>query len=187
MHCQQLIVLLNDYFPEHNTEMEFKNQILQFVENEPDCFKRVLLKGHITGSAFIVNSEYSKTVLVHHAKIGKWLQPGGHADGETDIAKVALKEAEEETGLVNLKIIPKIFDIDIHTISARKEVPEHLHYDIRFLIITDEVEPFQISYESTDIQWIMLNEIERYNSEESILRMVKKIMLRKAKFVEPML
>ena len=112
---------------------------------------------------------------MHHAKINKWLQPGGHADGETNIAKVALKEAEEETGLLNLKIFPEIFDIDIHTIAARKEVPEHLHYDIRFLIMADEAELFQISNESTDIQWIRLNEIEKYNNEESILRMVNKI------------
>lgn len=175
MHRQQLIRLLSEYFPKNITEIQYKDEVLLFIENEPNCFKRELLKGHITGSAFIVNKEFTKTVLVHHTKIAKWLQPGGHADGETDIAKVAMKEAEEETGLFNLEISPQIFDIDIHTIGARKEVPVHLHYDIRFLLIADETEPFQISHESTDIQWIMLSEIEKYNNEESILRMVNKI------------
>jgi 8-oxo-dGTP pyrophosphatase MutT (NUDIX family) len=175
MHRQQLKGLLNEYFPKNNVELQYKDEVLQFIEKEPNCFKRELLKGHITGSAFIVNKELTKTVLVHHAKINKWLQPGGHADGETNIAKVALKEAEEETGLLSLKIIPEIFDIDIHTIATRKEVSEHLHYDIRFLIMADEAELFQISHESTDIQWIKLNEIEKYNNEESILRMVNKI------------
>ncbi len=174
MHRKQLLNLLNQYEPTLEIEQNFKKEIIQFVENEPDCFKRQLLKGHITGSAFVLNNQKTKVVLVHHAKLNCWLQPGGHADGESNIAKVALIEAQEETGLMNLEIKPNIFDIDIHTIPARKEVPEHLHYDIRFLIIANENEPFQISHESTDILWVYLNEIDNFKVDFSVKRMVDK-------------
>ncbi|MES2796930.1 MAG: NUDIX hydrolase [Bacteroidota bacterium] len=175
MHRSPLLELLKSYSTHYLEEQEYKNRTIDFVVSEPDCFKRELIKGHITGSAMIVNQALTKTVLVLHAKINKWLQPGGHADGETDILMVAMKEAKEETGLNNLQIVSEILDIDVHTISARKLVPAHLHYDIRFLIIADENEPFQISDESTDIQWISLDEVPQYNSENSLLRMVEKV------------
>lgn len=175
MHRKLIKNLLFQYKPSLEIEQNFKNEIGQFIDNEPDCFKRELLKGHITGSAFILNSAKTKAVLVHHAKLNCWLQPGGHADGETDIAAVALKEAQEETGLMNLTILPEIFDLDIHTIPARKIVPEHQHYDIRFLIMADENEEFNISNESTDIQWVSLNDLEKFEVDSSVKRMAGKI------------
>jgi 8-oxo-dGTP pyrophosphatase MutT (NUDIX family) len=175
MHRAAIIQLLNDFSPLLPEEQAFKSRIIAFIENEPDCFKRGHLAGHITGSAFIVNETYTKTALVLHAKINKWLQPGGHADGDSDIMRVALKEAEEETGLTQLKVVKQIFDIDIHTIAERKAVPVHLHYDIRFLIMANEAEPFLISDESADIQWIDLAEMANYNNEASIARMVEKV------------
>jgi 8-oxo-dGTP pyrophosphatase MutT (NUDIX family) len=175
MHRLPLLKLLKSYSTSYSNEQYYVNTTTTFVENETDCFKRELLKGHITGSSLIVNQAMTKTVLVLHAKINKWLQPGGHADGETDIAIVAMKEAVEETGLKRLKLVPEILDIDVHTIPARKLVPEHLHYDIRFLIIADENEPFQISDESTDIKWISFEDVPLYNEENSLIRMVEKV------------
>lgn len=175
MHRNQIKNLLVQYQPTLEIEQKFKGKFLQFIDNEVDCFKRELLKGHITGSAFIIDEASTKAVLVHHAKLNCWLQPGGHADGDSDIMAVTLKEAKEETGLTNLSILPEIFDIDIHTIPARKQVPEHLHYDVRFLIIADEKEPFIVSSESTDIQWVGLNDLEKYEVDFSVKRMAQKI------------
>ncbi len=114
---------------------------------------------------------------MHHAKLNKWVQPGGHADGEENILNVALREAEEETGLVNLKSFLGIFDLDIHLIPERKDFPEHFHYDIRFLVEAEEHEKIVVSEESHDVQWINLQEIEKFSTERSILRMKEKLAL----------
>jgi ADP-ribose pyrophosphatase YjhB (NUDIX family) len=176
MHRQPVIELLKKYITNDKNEIDFKNKMLQFIENETECFERSLLIGHITASAFIINHQKSKTLLVKHAKLNRWLQPGGHCDGVSDVALVSLKETQEETGLTQLDIKQnQIFDIDIHTIPQRKEIPSHLHYDIRFLIIANELESVKISDESTDIQWIKLSDVYKLNEEESIIRMVRKI------------
>ncbi len=158
-------------------EEEMRQRIITFVKAHENCFERSLLIGHITGSAFIINKEKSKTLLTHHHKLEKWLQLGGHSDGDPDTVNVALREAEEESGLK--KIIPlsqEIFDVDVHEIPARKDEPTHFHYDIRFLFETDDSEPLVISSESKDLGWVPLNRIEEYTKEESVLRMVRKIL-----------
>ena len=134
------------------------------------------MPGHITGSAWILNKERTQTLLVHHAKLNKWVQPGGHADGDENILAVALKEAEEETGLKNFTINPLLFDIDIHTIPARKDFREHQHYDIRFLLTGDVDERIIVSDESHDVKWIALSELEKYTIERSVLRMKDKLL-----------
>ena len=105
------------------------------------------------------------------------MQPGGHADGEENILNVALREAEEETGLVNFKPAPGIFDIDIHLIPERKDFPEHYHYDIRFLMEANEYEKIVVSEESHDVQWVNLHELENFSTERSVLRMKDKLAL----------
>ncbi len=170
--------LLYDYNPYDKTEKYNKEKMLQLLNYEPICFSRELLTGHFTASAFIINSQKTKTVLVKHAKLNRWVQPGGHCDGDSNLFNVALKEANEETGLLKLHLISNsIFDLDIHTIPMRKEVQSHLHYDVRFLLIADESEPFVISDESTDIKWVMISNIADFNVDESILRMARKILI----------
>ncbi|MBI3481525.1 MAG: NUDIX hydrolase [Bacteroidetes bacterium] len=144
--------------------------------NHKDCFQRTHLPGHITGSAWMVNGDRTKTLLVHHAKLNKWVQPGGHADGDENILNVALREAEEETGLKNLKPFTTIFDVDIHKIPARKDFPEHFHYDIRFLTEADETEKIIVSDESHDVKWVSMNELENFTMERSVLRMKDKLL-----------
>lgn len=153
---------------------------IAFVEQRPDCFERSLQQGHVTGSAWILSPDRQQTLLIHHRKLDRWLQPGGHADGDPDVAGVALREAQEETGLTSLRLVSTngeetpIFDVDIHAIPAHGNVPEHLHYDIRFLIEADPDEPFGVSEEVKDIRWISGNNTENYTDSESILRMVRK-------------
>lgn len=150
----------------------------QFLELLKDqrAYHRDHLPGHITGSAWIVNEDRTKTLLIHHAKLKRWLQPGGHADGEHDILNVARREAEEETGLKQLKVVrTEIFDLDIHPIPTRSDFTQHLHFDVRYLFEATEEEGLIISDESTDLKWFDLDLLESLTTNNSsIMRMVYK-------------
>lgn len=142
----------------------------------PDAYLRTHLPGHITGSAFIVSEDLTKTLLVHHAKLNRWLQPGGHADGDTDVERVARREANEETGVSHFELLSTgIYDLDIHPIPERKDFPSHDHYDVRFLFRASDRDPLVVSEESHDVRWVSLDELERYNPEPSLLRLREKL------------
>ena len=148
---------------------------IAFVEAEPLCAERTLEVGHLTGSAWIVDAARQRTLLTHHRKLNKWLQLGGHADGDLDIAAVAMREAEEESGLSSLRAVStQLFDVDRHLIPARAHEPEHWHYDLRFMIEADPNEPFVVSAESKDLAWIEIAKMAEYNAEESMMRMARK-------------
>ncbi len=170
-----LVKSLESYSTPFSEEQKFIPPFLELLKNQ-DAFQRTHLPGHITGSAWIISKERTQTLLVHHAKLNKWVQPGGHADGDENILAVALKEAEEETGLKNFTVNPLLFDIDIHTIPTRKDFPEHQHYDIRFLLNADVNEMIVVSNESHDVKWITLSELENYTLERSVLRMKEKLL-----------
>ena len=177
MKREQLLGLLGSYKTTDAHEAKMQQKIIDFVMANEDCFERSHLAGHITGSAWILDEMGSRVLLIHHVKLDKWLQPGGHADGETDILKVAMKEALEETGLELAPLSSEIFDVDIHTIPTRKEVPEHLHYDIRFAFkCRDSSGSFAANREVKSARWIGLDEVAKYNSDISVMRMVEKSM-----------
>jgi 8-oxo-dGTP pyrophosphatase MutT (NUDIX family) len=169
-----LIRSFQSYQTAFQEEQKFVSSFLELL-NHQDCFQRTHLPGHITGSSWIINSDRTKALLVHHAKLNKWVQPGGHADGEENILNVALREAEEETGLTKLVPQQNIFDVDIHLIPARKDFPEHYHYDIRFLVEANEEEKIIVSDESHDVKWISISELENFTKERSVLRMKDKL------------
>lgn len=175
MHRNPLLQLLENHQPFTSEETLFKQQMIEFVEQNPDCFERTLLIGHVTGSAWIVDKSRQFTLLTHHRKLNKWFQTGGHCDGDSNVLNVALKEAQEETGLVDIHVISSdIFDIDIHEIPERKGIPTHLHYDVRFLFEADINEPLIVSSESSDLAWIALSKVSELNDSESIMRMIFK-------------
>lgn len=175
MHRNQLLQLLNHYRPYNETERKFHQEISDFVKANPSCFERSLLVGHVTASAWILDKTRTFTLLTHHKKLNQWFQTGGHCDGDSDVLRVALKEAQEETGLKNISVIsPEIFDIDIHIIPERKGIPVHLHYDVRFLLEADMNENVTVSSESTALKWIPLSQVSEYNDSDSIMRMVEK-------------
>lgn len=175
MNRIELVNYLTHYQTSFQEEKKFISRFLSLLSDVP-CFERTHLPGHITGSAWIVDARRTQVLLVHHAKLNKWVQPGGHADGDENILRVALKEAEEETGLSKFNIISnRPFDVDIHLIPKRKDFPEHFHYDIRFLIEADPNELVHVSEESHDVKWIKLDDLERYNQERSVLRMKEKL------------
>lgn len=121
--------------------------------DDPQAFRRERLAGHFTGSAWLVSGDGRRTLLTHHRKLDRWLQPGGHADGEEDLAAVALREAQEESGLRDLVVEPAIFDIDRHCIPEHKGVPGHWHFDVRFVVRATGDETFAVSDESHALAW----------------------------------
>lgn len=173
MNKSHLTQQLLSYQTSFKEEQAFPSQFIELLKSS-EAYQRTHLPGHLTGSAWILNKSKDKALLVHHAKLNKWVQPGGHADGDENILNVAVREAEEETGLKNFKINEALFDIDIHLIPERKDFPAHDHYDVRFLLIADEREPILVSDESHDVKWIALSEIEKFTNERSVLRMVDK-------------
>ncbi len=170
-----LVKSLHGYQTLFQEEKDFSHRFLTLLSEEA-CFERTHLPGHVTGSAWIVDPLRTHVLLVHHAKLNKWVQPGGHADGDEDILRVALKEAEEETGLKEFKLVYNSpFDIDIHVIPVRKGFPEHFHYDCRFLLEANPNDVIQVSEESHEVKWIRLDDLEKYSHERSVLRMKEKL------------
>ncbi len=150
---------------------EFRN----FVGANAQCFERTLAIGHVTASGWVVSEEGDKVLLMHHRKLNRWFQPGGHCDGDPNVLAVARKEVEEETGLLNCKVGPGgIFDVDIHLIPANSKEAAHYHYDVRFLFKANATTELVINAESRDLRWIPLAEVKNYNDSESIMRMVCK-------------
>ena len=140
------------------------------------AFIRERLEGHFTASAWIVNKKRTHALLTLHRKLNRWLQLGGHADGNENLMEVAMTEAMEESGLLTLTMVdPGIFDIDKHIIPENGGIPEHFHYDVRFLIEAELEEPLIISAESKELAWVNFNLIEEMTHfNASILRMLEK-------------
>ncbi len=175
MHRKALLSLLHTYQKKHPEELETLESFVRFVKDNTNCFKRNLSIGHITGSVWLVNPDHSKMLLTHHRKLKKWLQLGGHADGESNIHAVALREAYEESGLKSIfPLSEEIFDIDIHKIPENHKEAAHFHYDVRFALEAQGSEKVTVSLESHDLSWVPILRLHEINDETSILRMRQK-------------
>jgi 8-oxo-dGTP pyrophosphatase MutT (NUDIX family) len=174
----ELMAELAKYQPFDSHELTMRDEILYFVQSNPYSFER-RLAGHITASAWIVDETLKRALLTHHRKLDRWLQLGGHADGDADVRRVALREATEESGLAPIRFARReIFDVDVHVIPARKNEPEHKHYDIRFLLIADADAPLIVSEESHELAWLPIAELDRDGIDASVRRMARKTLAR---------
>ena len=177
MHRQELLQLLSNYKTPHMEESAMVKRSRQFILQHENCFDRTLAHGHVTGSTWVVNPSFTHVLILHHRKLGLWLQPGGHADGDPDILRVVLKETSEETGvaLENIHLLSnQIFDVDIHTVHANQYDPRHEHFDIRFLVSIDDTIPLPGNDESHDLGWVPLEQVAQFNNARSIYRMTQK-------------
>lgn len=185
MSKEMLLNLLQQYTPYDDEEKESCIRMINFINTTDRCFDRLCQKGHITVSVWLLNDVENKVLLTHHKKLGVWLQLGGHADGDSNVYSVALKEASEESGLRNFFFLleGKIFDIDIHEVPPYKNTPFHYHYDVRFLVKTNQVESdVKISEESNDLKWFSYDDLNFPRTSKSLVRMHikwKKLLLQK--------
>lgn len=141
-----------------------------FLRDGAHAFVRENHAGHFTGSAWLVSADGERVLLTHHRKLGRWLQLGGHADGDMALDCVALREAEEESGLQDLTVEAEPFDLDRHVIPARGAEPEHWHYDVRYVVRANGSEAFAVSEESHALAWCDIGEIARDESSDASLR-----------------
>lgn len=184
MHRKPLLEMLARYAERWPDEGATVERIRTLVEAHADCFERSCLPGHVTGSAWIVSHDGGSALLVHHRKLNRWLQPGGHADGEADVSAVAVREALEESGIAGLRLVDRApFDIDVHVIPARPAKgglpgePEHEHHDLRFLVVAPQHARPTVSDESHDVRWVDLDRLRDFTDEESVLRLARKAAL----------
>ena len=179
MYRRNLLGQLEQYLERYPDERARVDEIADFVERHPDCFLRSCAPGHVTGSVWMMSSDRDRCLLVHHRKLGRWLQPGGHADGVPEVHRAAMREAQEETGIWDIElfrpggdIVP--LDVDVHNIPAHGSEPQHLHYDVRFLLLAAPGERPRPNGESNEVRWFGFDEIPEVTREESVLRMARK-------------
>ncbi len=151
-----------------------KRRLLTFVEQHPqDAHQRSCRPGHLTASALVVDPPRRQVLLTHHRKLGRWLQLGGHCDGDANLAGVALREATEEGGIEGLRIFAEPIDLDIHSIPRRPGEPEHLHFDCRFLVLAPANAEPVVSTESWAVKWWRLEQTEQLDLDDSLRRLLR--------------
>ena len=177
MHRQPILTALADYRSRYREEADVVDRFEAFVREEPNCFRNDCWSGHITGSSWLLDGAGSRALLTHHKKLGKWLQLGGHVDGEPEVWRAALREAREESGLQRFRVSERPLDLDIHPIPAHGDEPEHLHLDVRFLLRVEPGQELVRSHESLDLRWFPVDELPSVTAEESVLRLQRKAEL----------
>lgn len=156
-------------------EEPFRERMLALLDSTEGCFLRTSFPGHFTGSALVVSADGSRALLHHHRKLDRWLQFGGHCDGDPDVVRVALREAVEESGIEGLIVASaRPFDLDIHEIPAHGNEPAHLHYDVRYMLIAPEGAEAVCSAESHELRWFTPVEMVSMPLDASLLRLVAK-------------
>jgi 8-oxo-dGTP pyrophosphatase MutT (NUDIX family) len=154
-------------------QRDTRDRMLAFVDAHPDALVRTCVEGHLTGSALLVDHDGSHLMMLFHRKAQRWLQPGGHADGDANLAAVARREAEEETGIAGLAVLVPAIDLDIHRVAFRGEEP-HLHLDARFLVVAPEGAEPSGNHESEALRWVSLDELDALDVDPGTRRMARR-------------
>ena len=160
-------------------EAEAAAEFATLLRDGGDPFVRERLAGHFTASCWLVDRTGTRVLLTHHRKLQRWLQLGGHADGDRDLPQVALREAREESGLDGLRVERGVFDIDRHWIPDRSDVAGHWHYDARYVVHGGEDEDYVVGDESLDLAWRDIAAIAADEHDDpSLRRMARKWLQR---------
>jgi 8-oxo-dGTP pyrophosphatase MutT (NUDIX family) len=174
--------MLRSHAPADEAEAGHLRRILDFVARHPDPFDRRIAEGHLTGSALVLARSGARVLLLHHRKLDRWLQPGGHAEaGEASGEVVALREAREETGIDAVELHPKAprpLDVDVHAIPARPGEPAHAHLDLRYLALApDQAAITRQDAETNDLRWFGWEELSALDLDPGLRRALAKARL----------
>jgi 8-oxo-dGTP pyrophosphatase MutT (NUDIX family) len=187
----QIIAILEQHPCDDEKERADVQCILALARQHPHITSPLCEVGHITGSSMIVHSASRRVLLNHHKKFDRWMQFGGHMDNDLAPHVTALREAREESGLMDLTFVDathpstssgpgashlgaRPFDVDVHGVPARNDRPDHLHLDLRYLLATEQPDAAQATDESNDIRWFALEELPALNLETGVWRMIRK-------------
>ncbi|MBK6940350.1 MAG: NUDIX hydrolase [Planctomycetes bacterium] len=184
MRRAPVLELLERYRAAFPRETAVADRIEALVRAHEDCLLRSCVPGHVTASAWIVAPDHERFLLTHHRKLNRWLQLGGHVDGESHMHRAAMREAREESGMTDFRFVgvdgsfddvaPLPLDLDVHLIPARKDEPEHEHHDVRFLLVAAPNQELAISDESNDLRWFHAADFARLGSDASVARLLNK-------------
>lgn len=160
---------------EDPTAIEHRDTVADFLIDHPDAAERSCAQGHLTGSALVVAADEPRTLLMLHAKLGRWFQPGGHADGDANLAAVARREATEETGIAGLRVALPAIDVDVHRVAPPGERP-HLHLDVRYLVLAPPGAATAANEESLALRWVTEGDLDALEPpvDESTRRLVRR-------------
>ena len=150
-----------------------RDRILALLEHHPDALDRRCRPGHLTGSALVVEPVHYRFLVLYHRKLQRWLQPGGHADGDSDLARGALREATEETGIEGLRVAEPAIDLDIHVVDPPGE-DAHQHHDVRFLVIAPSGAVARGNSESEALRWITMGELDAIGADCGMFRLARR-------------
>lgn len=175
---QKLIIDLEAFVPYDEAEKRDRQLTLDFIKRTPapDAFLRANIEGHITASAWLLSSDLSEVLLNHHGYLDKWIQFGGHADGNPNLLEEAIRETIEESGIESIEALQStIFDIDVQAIpeNPKRNEGSHTHYDVRYLLKARDKD-FKISDKSHGLKWVGLDDIFSMPLQASVLRMAQK-------------
>ena len=174
-----LLEALSAHAPADAEEAADLAQIVTFVQANVSPFDRRIPEGHLTASALVLSMSGDRVLLLHHRKLSRWLQPGGHAEpGEADGLAVARREVREETGLHDVALHPRapgLLDVDVHEIPARRDEPAHLHLDLRYLFLSPEGATIARQLEETNaLRWFSWTELPALDLDHGLRRALAK-------------
>lgn len=173
-----LRALLDAHVPADETEASHLEKMRQLARAETGdpCARDHFDPGHFTASSFVLSPDGASVLLILHGKLHRWLQPGGHIDPEDlDVLAAAKREVAEEVGITELvRVGAGLFDVDVHSIPARKQEPEHEHHDLRFLFRAVSLDAVAGS-DAQAAKWVPLREVAHIESDQSVMRAVAKI------------
>ena len=164
------------YAPHDDAQHQARADMLAFIDTHPlDAHLRTCVEGHLTASALVIDESRGAALLTFHKKLNRWLQLGGHCDGDANLAAAALREATEESGIDGLTIDPTPIDLDIHLIPARRDEPAHLHLDTRFVVYAPALSRESLSEESLELRWFTPAELTGIDTDDSVRRLFVRV------------
>ena len=169
---------IRDYVPYNEQEAADKALILDFLAKNPDAFYRTNRIAHMTASAWVVNPARDRVLMVYHKIYDSWSWTGGHADGDEDLARVALREVHEETGVRSARLLAEdIFSLESLTVDGHEKrsayVPSHLHLNVTYLLEADDDDALTVcEEENSGVRWFGLDEALKASSEPWFVRRI---------------